>query len=369
MKIGVYASARNEETNLHRWFASCLDADAFAINDTGSTDGTFDVLRSLEMMDPRARVAQIPIEPMRLSNALNVAMTLLPDDVDVAIRLDLDERLSPGWREAIELLDFTSPTIAQCWFDHMGTVYRHDRVHSRHGFHWELPVHEILIADVPAHRTAVELTIEHHQDPTKDRSQVLGELEAALEADPDNLRLLHYLGREYTYRSDWGNAIPLLRRHADSDAVAEERSESWRLLGEAYVALMDPADVPVRPFQLAALIAPERREGWLALAEYHFTREAWGKCRAAASRALDVTEHSWYLNWPWAWGARPYDLIALASWFLGDADEAIRCGERALELDPDDTRLAENLRWYRTKGDRDARHLASEDRHLAQAVT
>lgn len=348
MRIGIYGSFRNEEANIDGWLATTADADVIALNDTGSTDRTYE-----RAVDSRAFVSQTSIEPWSSCRAFNVAMDLLPDDLDLVMRLDMDERLQPGWRDALEndaRLTAAAPMIVRPWFDHGGCLYRHTRIHSRHGFHWDLPVHEVLV-DESGHALMVDvdLTIEHHQDLTKDRSGVLRELQDALAADPTNLRLLHYLGREYTYIADWGHAIPFLRAHAESDAYPEERSESCRLLGDCYVALMPIKDVPLSPYLKATAVSPDRREGWVALADLCHRQGNWLHCVYAAKRALAITERSWYFNWPFAWGARPYDLAALASWFLGRPDDAARYGAEALALEPDDERLQSNLDWYQRK--------------------
>ena len=54
-----------------------------------------------------------------------------------------------------------------------------------------------------------------------------------------------------------------------------------------------------------------------------------------------------YITEPEAWGAEPYDLMAISSWRLGHRDDAIRAAEQALELEPGNERLRENLRIMR----------------------
>ena len=52
------------------------------------------------------------------------------------------------------------------------------------------------------------------------------------------------------------------------------------------------------------------------------------------------------INEPESWGARPYDLAALAAYRLGLFALALEYGRQALEQEPDDARLRENLRFY-----------------------
>jgi Flp pilus assembly protein TadD len=54
-----------------------------------------------------------------------------------------------------------------------------------------------------------------------------------------------------------------------------------------------------------------------------------------------------YLDEPAACGYRLYDLAALACSHLGLIDQAIKWGSMALDLVPNDQRLANNLAYYR----------------------
>ena len=50
---------------------------------------------------------------------------------------------------------------------------------------------------------------------------------------------------------------------------------------------------------------------------------------------------------PAVWGAQPHDLAALAAWNLGMKEVAAEQGALAVELDPNNERLKENLLWFR----------------------
>jgi len=144
MKIGVYALCRNEEKHVFDWAESCDDADLAVVTDTGSTDTTVQRLKAAG-----ATVATGYVCPWRWDDAHNLSLNHLPPDVDVAIRLDLDERLQPGWREAIERawVDGTNNLryrYVWSWKDHpggqTGLTFHADRVHGRHGFRWAGPL-------------------------------------------------------------------------------------------------------------------------------------------------------------------------------------------------------------------------------------
>ena len=54
-----------------------------------------------------------------------------------------------------------------------------------------------------------------------------------------------------------------------------------------------------------------------------------------------------YINEAFAWGALPWDLAALAAWNLGCRQKALDYGEKALALEPQNSRLQQNLEFYR----------------------
>ena len=64
-------------------------------------------------------------------------------------------------------------------------------------------------------------------------------------------------------------------------------------------------------------------------------------------RALSIKNRELvYTVDPIVWGPRPHDLAALAAWNLGLKDAALEHGKLAVELDPNDGRLKDNLSWY-----------------------
>ncbi len=307
MLIGVYASARNEVKNLDEWLACTEDADCVAVNDTGSTDGTYGTLGRHV-----AHRTQWTPDPMHLCASLNYALSQLPEDVDVAIRLDLDERLQPGWRKAVEALDWSQPQSARPWYEHNGGVtYRHDRIHSRHGFRWAYPVHEELVHDEKFRVVDCATTIEHHQDLTKDRSQVLGEIKAAMDAEPERTRWQHYYGRELMAFGRHSEAVEILQKAAKcEEAMVEERAESWRLLGDCLVAVQPIEYVSDIPFRESARMAPWRREGWVSLSILYRQQGKYAEALAATETALAINEKGWYINHPFAWDDEALSLQA-----------------------------------------------------------
>ena len=97
MKICVYAISKNEENFVKRFCESIKNADCVLIADTGSTDNTVDIAKECVGI-----VYNIAVRPWRFDTARNIALGLVPQDMDICITLDLDEIMMPGWRKEIE---------------------------------------------------------------------------------------------------------------------------------------------------------------------------------------------------------------------------------------------------------------------------
>jgi len=344
MKIAVYTIAKNEEAFVQRWAESAKEADHLLILDTGSTDNTTHLAHSLGI-----HTVTREFSPWRFDTARNTALSMLPQDIDLCIALDMDEVLQPGWREALEAIPAgtTRPRYKYTWSwnpdGSEGLTYGGDKIHSRHGYKWKHPVHEVLKPlDTETQHWVDGLEIHHHPDNTKSRSQYLPLLKLAVEEDPRDDRNQFYLARELYFHGDYGLSQYHFARHLDLSVWNPERAASHR-----YLAKMVPH---AADYHLYRAIAedPTRRESWVDLALYYHNKHDWLGCRNAASSALAITEKPLdYLCEAEAWGWLPHDLMAIACHHLGDSDEAFYHGANAVALNPTDERLKTNLSHYR----------------------
>ena len=344
MRIAIYTIAKNEEAFVQRWYDSAKEADHLLILDTGSTDNTTHLAHSLGI-----HTVTREFSPWRFDTARNLALSMLPSDIDMCIALDMDEVLIDGWREHLEAVasNVTRPRYKYVWSWNAdgseGLTYGGDKIHSRHGYTWKHPVHEVLKpTDGETQHWVNGLQIHHHPDSTKSRSQYLPLLKLAVEEDPRDDRNQFYLARELFFHGDYGLAQYHFARHLDISTWNPERAASHR-----YLAKMLPL---VADYHLYRAIAedPTRRESWVALAMYYHEKRNWLAVRNTVSMALAITEKPLdYLCEADAWGWLPHDLMAVACYHLGDMDEAWFHGSEALALNPTDARLKTNLSHYR----------------------
>ena len=345
MKIAVYAIAKNEEQFVQRWADSCKEADYRFILDTGSTDNT---VAQAKQAGVDCRVRQFT--PWRFDHARNRALSMLPQDIDICIALDMDEVLQPGWRQALEAMPrgVTRPRYKYVWSwkddGSEGLVYGGDKIHTRHNYRWKHPVHEVIKPlEIEETQFWVDgLEIHHHPDKSKSRSQYFDLLKLAVREEPADERNRFYLAREYYFHGNYDKASENFEYFLALSKWAPERAAACR-----YMASMHKHR---RPYWLYRALSEDsgRRENWIALAMMHYEQNDWVGVKSCCEMALRIKEKPLdYLCDANAWDGTPYDLLALACWNLGDAENAVLFGRVAVEKSPSDARLISNLNWYK----------------------
>ena len=347
LKIVVYTITKNEEKFIRRYCDSAKEADDVVFVDTGSTDSTVQVAKECG-----ATVHQISVSPWRFDVARNASLALLPADADVCIALDADEVLMEGWRQEVAALWKDGVTRIRYLFDWGSNVkFMSDKFHSRAGYLWKHPCHERLVPDprlTEKYAVTQKLLVTHMPDPHKSRGQYLDLLAVGAKEDPHDSRNSFYYARELTFYSHWEKAIVELKRYLSlpTSKWGAERGYAARLIGKSLTSLGRQKEAE-EWYMTATREAPERRESWVELADYYHKTSQWSKCLEAARVAIGVEGHrNDWPNDPVAWGPKPYDLLALAAYYTGDKSRAIKYGQIALEMKPDDARLLRNMQWY-----------------------
>jgi len=340
MRIGIYCPAKNEEKHVNDWYESCKDADVICVADTGSTDNTISLLK-----EKGVTVTSVSIQPFRFDDAFNTAMYLLPDDVDVCIRLDLDERLQPGWRDALEkawVPGTTKLRYPYVWnWNPDGSPGRQwycDRIHARKGYRWQGGTHEGLCSRLPEIQAFTD-DLKIYQFPDiKDKKNDLPLLQESVKEWPHDARLRAYLGREYMYQ---GHLEESKKTYLEFLGMSWDKVER----GQAMINL-SWIDSENKEFwlKMAHIEVPTHREPLVNLAQYYYEKQDWINCYKTAKNALAITKHPMdYTCTPEAWGWQPHDLLSISAWNLNLFHESYAHSKLALEHMPNDARLQSNL--------------------------
>lgn len=342
MKIAVYAISLNEEQFIERCIKSASDADCFILADTGSTDQTKQIAK-----DCGAQVFDISIKPWRFDHARSASLALVPE-VDVCIALDLDEVMNYGWRDEVERVWKDGATRMRYKFDWgSGIVFYSDKIHSRRGYYWKHPCHELLTPDPRVQEVWCEtdfLLISHYPDETKSRGQYMSLLEVGVKEDKDCIRNSFYYARELVFAKRYEEAIDALKRYlAMPDARSDhERSYCMRFIAESYEAI---GNIPMAHYwhRHSCAEAPHLRDGWTHLAFFCFRHQLWAECYSSISYALSIKDKQLlYTADPKCWTSFPHDIASIAAWNLGLKAHALDHVNNALELDPTNERLLGN---------------------------
>jgi hypothetical protein len=99
--ICIYSICKDEMEHVKDFIDHLDDASSIVILDTGSTDGTWEYLQERAKTNPRLIVDQQIITPFRFDQARNIAYSMVPDDTEFCVALDLDERLGDNWASRI----------------------------------------------------------------------------------------------------------------------------------------------------------------------------------------------------------------------------------------------------------------------------
>lgn len=348
-KVCVYAISKNEEKFVDRFMNSMQEADQIYVLDTGSTDKTVKKLKKRG-----ATVKTKKITPWRFDVARNMSLEMVPHDTDICVCVDLDEVFEPGWRKKLEEIwepELTRLRYNYNWsFDKLGNPsvnFYIEKIHIRDNYMWTHPVHEVLAyqGNKEVFKTTDEITVNHYPDQLKSRSNYLPLLELSVKEDPKDDRNMHYLGREYMYYGKWNECIDTLIKHLNLETATwkDERSASMRFIGRSYQNLNRYEEAKMW-YDKAINEAPYLRDPYVERALLEYQLENWENVLEYSKKALQITVHTKsYINETFSFDETIYDLISLSLFYLKDIDGAIEYALKAIEINPNNERIKNNL--------------------------
>lgn len=346
-KIAIYTICKNEEANVEKWAASNSEADVRIVCDTGSTDGTVAKLKAAGI-----ETYQITVDPWRFDVARNASLNLLPADVDICIWQDLDEVLLPGWREAIENNWQEGTTNANHRYRHNGGAWQwHYKIHARQNCRWRWPVHEKLAWSVPAHDIWIQdFYLDEHQIYKESRnSSYAGLIRKKIDEGECHWKTYMFLAVEYDRNGEPERARAEREIAYDvCDDGAIVKSYIARIIGMTYSDQGNHEQADLW-FNRGVIDSPER-ETLYRWGHSFYVRKDWANAFVQLSRCVtQLARRDGYTYDPAAWSYLPYDELALCCYYLEMYSKAVDYGTQALEMDPNDVRLQNNLAFYKER--------------------
>ena len=116
LPIYIVSIMKDEVKHIERWYNSFKDeleeGDMAVLLDTGSADGSYELAESLGIT-----VYKKTYEKWRFDTARNDLREMLPDVDAWVLSLDVDEVLTPGWREHMKAvpMDVNRPRYDYVW--------------------------------------------------------------------------------------------------------------------------------------------------------------------------------------------------------------------------------------------------------------
>lgn len=276
--VSAVLITKNESKVIARCLKSLQGLDQVVVHDTGSTDDTLEIARSMG-----ADVSRTVISPFHFAKARNEAMMrarnrwILSIDADEVLR---EGSLGPLFQAAKN----TTLAAYQIGYENRalegGSIMLNPRVvlFQKGRWMWKYRVHERLAPLFPPAKIGrlLECVVEHHPDPDKSarRAQNLELLKLCVEEDPEYFYASRQLGLEYVLLERWAEAIPHLQVHVrqpvDPADAPFERVASRMHLAKC-MARSGDLQGAMGEFITAAEEAPFRREPlyWTAIELIH----------------------------------------------------------------------------------------------------
>ncbi len=348
-KICVYAISKNEEKFVNRWVKSMNEADNIFVLDTGSTDKTVELLKS---MGVNVKIKEI--NPWRFDIARNESLKMIPDDYDICICTDLDEVFEPGWKDKLE--GIWNNNITRLRYNYNWSLDKNnkpiinfyiEKIHNRHDYKWTHPVHEVLTYIGNKNENIIttdQITVNHYPDKEKSRSNYLSLLELSVKEEPNDDRNMHYLGREYMYYHRWNECIDTLIKHLNLKSATwkDERCASMRFIARSYTALNRYEEAKMW-LNKAIEEAPYLRDPYIEKALLEYQLENWEEVEKLCLKASKITNHTKsYINETFSWDYTIYDLLSLSYFYQGLYDLSLFYSNKALDMEPNNNRLINN---------------------------
>ncbi len=372
MKLAIYAIAKNEAENADRFMDSIERAGlrlgglpVYAL--VHSTDGTDKILRKRG-----AHVDTTPMPNFEFDKGKNAALDLVPSDVQFVINVDLDERLDPRFFDIISQLR-PDTTALHHLYRPDGEIdrVRHEcRVHARHAYRWKFPIHECLeyigqrgIQFDYSKKPGERLRFSKDEEKIQVVSEVLmtqwpcktrrhtwcDRLLKAVEKFPNEPRMRMLCGRDLYFESRFHEALEqfneyIILKKKNIELPPFDLSYVYTMCAKCHKKLGNK-NIEMDALR-EACNAYSRRESHVELAHACMVRGLYKECLDAANAALRVKEGEFSAHYdPGAWSFKPYELIMIALYNLGEYEASEIPGEIALSLakGDDKKRIQANL--------------------------
>lgn len=359
-KICVYAIAKNESKFVKQWVDSMSKADHIIVLDTGSTDDTVSLLRSLGV-----EVHEKIYEHFRFDTARNDSLDLIPDEYNIRVCTDLDERFEQDdWADILrkEWNEEAGRVVYHYVWNHgeegeNGLEFDINKIHGRNpDLRWAGAVHEHLTFMSTGKRVfhsfvdlRNKITLHHYADFTKNRDFYIELAEERLVETPDDWQAYMLLGNEYRVKGSPEKSIEkylYILNNFKNVCTTTDFAGVYFALGDAYYKTGDAVKA-MAAFSNGVAIDVKYRDNYFGLGVLYFENNMHEAALGILKQALKTTQRAYsWMEDPCTWTYGLYDLLGCVYFALGDTEKAISNSLIALNYNPNDTVLQERYNTY-----------------------
>jgi tetratricopeptide (TPR) repeat protein len=333
----------------------CLDSvrpliDCWVIVDTGSTDGTQQLIRD-HLTNVPGELHERPWK--NFGHNRSEALALARGKADYMLVIDADEHVVI--EQGFELPSGADVYLVPCNFEN-SPVSWHRATFAKGSLPWryEGVLHEYLECGQPPDRRKLDgIRVISHTDGARNKDPVAkyrndaALLEQGVRDEPNNARYVFYLAQSYRDAQEPTKALEAYERRVAMGGWAEEVYFSLLQIAVLKQRLKHPPEGVVAAFLRAYAFRPTRAEALVELATYYRHTAQWPLAELFARAALGVPPSNDILFVDTAaYGWRPIDELAIAAYYVEKYEEAATLNRRLLAGDlpaSQRPRIQENL--------------------------
>lgn len=386
--FSVVLIAKNEAKVLPRAIESLKEFMSLGgdvnIVDTGSTDGTPELARSLGCRVKEVGPKYVHVITEEESNAINdrfIVENEMPvvspglsyfdfasarndsvsmADCDWVCTMDCDEVLTKMDIGKINEI-ISNESLGQLEYNF---VFSHDfygnelikfvqsKFYNRKRMNWVGIIHEMV---TPLDGVTVGLDrqflpedifkLEHWQNEETKRGQYLTGLAVDCFEHQEKDRNSHYFARELWWNGRPWSAAKEFKRHIAMNGWAAERAESMLFLGDIYGA-MEKKEEQIAWFAKALDTDPTRREPLIKLAQTYMRRNEPIPANFYATAALELPWHGFYGSNKSFYENEPHEILYWAKGWLGDIEGGKKHLLKCLEYQRENPKYLHDTQFF-----------------------
>lgn len=327
----------------------CLDSvipyiDYWVIADTGSTDGTQEIIRA-HLKDIPGKLFEIPwknwgetrTEALKLAQAEGVG--------DYLLFMDADDILSP---ETSNVFSELTADLYYLWRGSKGFTYRKPQLVKKDlPWRWVGVTHEYLDCPAPFSSETLEtaryITLDGGaaaKNPKQKFLKNVALLEEGLQKEPKNDRYAFYLAESYRDAGEKGKALECYQKRVQMGGWAEETY--WAML-QSGLMLRDlslPSPVVAEAFLAAHRFRPHRAEAVYYLTETYLNSQQYAKAYEHLKVWPFIPQPEYkdsLFNMDWIEDYGLLFQLSICSYYVGHYEESLKACDQLLLADLPDS--------------------------------